>query len=178
MASEHNTAQTAYIAVGSNIEPEQNILKGLGLLAQHVPITAVSTFYRTEALGRPEQPSFLNGACAVLTYAEPRRLKFDILRCIEDAVGRVRMADKYAPRPLDLDIALYGGIVADEDGLQIPDPDIRKRPFLAVPLLELAPEAVLPDSGERLADIVGRMATSGLTADEPFTETLKARLRI
>jgi 2-amino-4-hydroxy-6-hydroxymethyldihydropteridine diphosphokinase len=116
-------------------------------------VTATSTFYWTEPLGRPGQPRFLNGAWRVETERSARELKFDVLRPIESALGRERNADKYAPRTIDLDVVLYGDGMIEEPDLTVPDPDIRDRPFLAVPLLELAPELRLPDTGERLAEL-------------------------
>ena len=83
-----------------------------------------------------------------------------MLRRIESELGRVRSADRYAPRTIDLDLLLYGDLVIDEPGLRIPDPDIRIRPFIAVPLLELEPGLVMPDTGEAIAGLIdeGRRA--------------------
>lgn len=143
-----------FIAVGSNIEPEANVLAALELLQQHVRVIGVSTLYRTAPVGRPDQAAFINGVWRVATAMPPRTLKFDLLRAVEVQLGRVRTPDKYAPRTIDLDVVLYGSLVIDEPGLRIPDPDIRTRPFIAVPLLELDPHCVLPDTGEFLAAIV------------------------
>lgn len=155
--------ETAYIALGSNIEPDENMPRAIEALAEHVQVTGVSMLYRTPAMDRPDDPSFINGVCRIETNIEPRALKFEVLRGIETALGRVRMEDAYAPRTIDLDILLYGNHVINEAGLNVPDPDLRTRPFLAVPLLELWPEAMLPDTGEALADIVAEMNT-GLVA--------------
>ena len=75
-------------------------------------------------------------------------------------LGRVRSADKNAPRTIDLDIALYGAQVIDDPlaGLRIPDPEIPLRAYLALPLAEVGPETVHPETGERLADIAERLA--------------------
>jgi len=127
----------AFIAVGSNIEPEHHIRLALEQLARHVTITGLSTFYRTPPLHRPEQPTFINGVVRIETAIPARALKFEVLRTVESRLGRVRTVDKYAPRTIDLDIVLYGSQVIAEPDLRIPDPDLRARPFLAVPLLEL-----------------------------------------
>ncbi len=153
---------TAFIALGSNIDPEKNVVSALEALAERVSLEAISTFYWTEALGECPQPPFLNGACRIATVLPPKALKYDVLRSIETDLGRVRTEDRYAPRSIDLDIALYGDCVANEPGLRIPDPDIRNRPFVAVPLLELGPELALPDTGELLSDIVKRLDTQSL----------------
>ena len=162
-----------FIAVGSNIDPERHIARGLDLLAGCVTVTGVSTFYRSEALRRPQDPPFLNGIVAVETDISPRPLKFDVLRRIEEASGRVRTADAYAPRTLDLDIVMYGDTVVRAPDLEIPDPDLLERPFLAVPLLELAPDLILPDTGTPLSWIVSRMDVSGMTPDPAFSMQLK-----
>jgi 2-amino-4-hydroxy-6-hydroxymethyldihydropteridine diphosphokinase len=167
----------AFIAVGSNIDPEHNIPAALDMLKARLDVTAVSTFYRTEPLGRPEQPAFINGVLEVRTGMDPRALRADVLRAVEASLGRVRTADKYAARPIDLDIALYGDLVTEEDGLVIPDPDIRERPFLAVPILELAPDLRMPDTGERVASLAVVRQTDGLEPVGELTEQLRGRLR-
>ena len=168
----HNPV-TAYIAVGSNMEPEKNLPAALARLIQRVRVVAVSTMYRTPALDRPHQPDFVNGVWSVETRHTPRDLKYTVLRPIEEALGRVRTADAYADRPIDLDIALYGAQVIEEQGLIIPDPDILRRPFLAVPLLELVPDLVLPGSGVRLSEQPVAHHRAGLTPLPELTETLR-----
>ena len=166
----------AYVGVGGNLAPETNIAAALELLARELRVTGISTFYRCEAVGRPEQPPFLNGACRVETDLEPRALKFDVMRAVEARVGRSRSVDKFAPRTVDLDVLWFADRVVEEDGLSLPDPDIRTRPFVAVPLLELAPDLVFPDTGERLADLPVVRDVEGLEADAAFTRSLRMRL--
>ena len=163
----------AFIAVGSNIDPERNIAAALDLLMEQVAVTGVSTFYRTAPLGRPEQPPFLNGVWRVETSMGPRDLKFGVLRCIEAALGRVRTQDRYAPRTIDLDVAAYGTEEIDEPDLIVPDPDIKSRPFLAVPLAELAPGMALPGMGERVAELPAASKTEGLEPMPALTERLR-----
>jgi 2-amino-4-hydroxy-6-hydroxymethyldihydropteridine diphosphokinase len=167
----------AFIAVGSNIRPEWHISAAFEKLTRHVHITEVSTFYRTQPLAGRNQPPFLNGVWRIQTATPPRSLKFDILRTIEQELGRVRTDDKYAARVIDLDLILHGENVMEEPGLILPDPDIRVRPFIAVPLLGLAPDLVLPDTGQRLADLVASMAPRGLEPVDAFTRALRGRLR-
>jgi dihydroneopterin aldolase/2-amino-4-hydroxy-6-hydroxymethyldihydropteridine diphosphokinase len=167
------TPARAFVAVGSNIEPERHIPAAAELLAQHVRITGVSAFYRTPAVGRPEQPAFLNGVLRIETPIPPRTLKFDVLRAIETRLGRVRTADPFAARCVDLDLALYGTQVIREPDLHIPDPDIRSRPFLAIPLRELEPDLVLPDTGQTLASIIQPDWPATLTPDRAFTHKLR-----
>ena len=165
-----------YVSIGSNIEPERHIPMALTRLAKRVRLDGISTFYRSAPLGRPEQPSFLNGVCRLFTDLSPRELKFNCLRPLEDELGRLRTQDAYAARPIDLDIVLFGNLMVQESDLEIPDPDIRKRAFLAVPLWELAPEAILPDTGEALKTVVRSLGDVNLTPVADFTRELRARL--
>jgi len=174
----------AFLAVGSNLEPEKHIPAALEKLRARLRVTAVSTFYRTAALTDPARagqagapgPHFLNGVVRVETDLPPRIVKFEILRRIEDELGRVRAADRYASRTIDLDLVLYGNVALDEPGLRLPGPDIRTRSFIAVPLLELAPELVLPDTGERLAELAVAHDLTGLEARGEFTKVLRGQV--
>jgi 2-amino-4-hydroxy-6-hydroxymethyldihydropteridine diphosphokinase len=177
VTAERNQIADAFVSVGANIDPERNVVEALRLLSQRVRITGVSTFYRTKAVGRPEQQDFLNGVCKVATDLSPRALKFDVLRDIERRLGRVRTADKYAARTIDLDVILHGRAVLDEPDLRIPDPDIRTRAFVAVPLLQLAPDLRLPDTGEALATLVDEQQKQCLQSDIPFTNQLRGSVQ-
>ena len=163
----------AYLGVGSNIQPEQNVAEALRLVTERVRVTGVSTFYRTTPLRGRRQPSYLNGVWRVETVAGPRTLKFDVLREVERRLGRVRSADSYASRTIDIDILLYGRVVIAESDLTIPDPEITRRAFLAVPLLELDPNIIIPGTGRSLASFVTDADRAGLEADRAFTERLR-----
>ena len=160
------------------MEPERYIAAALQALLRQICVTDVSTFYRTKPLGRPEQASFVNGMWKARTAVAARELKFGILRPIEAQLGRVRTQDKYAPRPIDLDIAVYGDAVISETDLVIPAPDILARPFLAVPLLELAPGMRLPGTNLLLAALPIAKDIVGLEPMYDLTETLRRRITI
>lgn len=164
-----------YIAIGSNIRPEENIPRAIEALGRHGRVTGLSDFYETEAIGRPEQPRYLNGAAALQCDAPAHELKFGILRAIEAALGRERGGDPHAPRTIDLDIALYGAAVLDLPGLRIPDPDIRTRPFLAAALLDLDPALRMPDTAEPVAKFADAAARRTLQPARAFTAMLKER---
>lgn len=161
-----------YLGVGSNIDPEQNIPAALRALSRAAKITGVSSFYRTKPLGAPGDPAFYNGVVRIETHLEPDVLRREVLRAIEDRLGRVRTADPNSPRTIDLDIIIYGDRVSSEDGIELPAPDIRNRAFVAVPLLELAPALVMPDSGTPLEEIVGHMDCGGLEPLPQFSMRL------
>ena len=162
----------AFLALGSNLDPERHIPAALRLLADRVRLVALSTFYASPALGRPEQPDFYNGAAEIATDLPPRALKFSVLREIESALGRRRSADKYAAREIDLDLVWYGGLQVNEPDLILPDPEIAARPFLAVPLAELAPDLFPPSEGS-----TGFQACAGADAGLEACATPGAPLR-
>ena len=152
----------AYIGVGSNIDAEANIRHALALLVGQVELTGLSTFYRTAPIGRSGQPAFINGVAAIRTQLAPRDVKFTLLRGIEQELGRVRGEDKYAPRPIDLDLLLYDELVHAEEGLLLPDPEIVRRPFLAIPLCELDAGLCLPGCGIALAELAATLPRAGM----------------
>ena len=174
--TDSNSTAIAYIAVGSNILPDENVPAAVALLAEKLELMSISNFYRTRALHRPEQADYRNGVVAVRTALGPLEVCDEVLRPIEAQLKRKRSQDKYAARTVDLDLILYGDEVAREKGLYLPDPDLRERPFIAVPLLELAPDLVLPDDGTRLAELGAARRTRDLYLDESLTDALKERL--
>ena len=165
--------EDVYIAVGSNIEPQDNIFQSLLLLKSYVTIASISNFYRTSPVGGRKQPNFINGVVKIRTDRSPRQLKFEVLRKIEEKLGRVRSEDKYAPRTIDLDMILYGATVLDEPDLRLPDPSIRLYPFMAIPLAEIAPGLILPDTKTHLADEPVIKLKSDLHPESDFTKNLR-----
>ena len=165
---------TAFIGVGSNISPENNIEKAFGLLGKHVAITGVSTFYRTQPLRDSKQNSYLNGVLRVQTTVSCRELKFSILSSIESELHRSRTEDKYASRTIDLDVLLYGDLVIRKTNCTLPDPDIYTRPFIAYPLFELEPHLIVPDTNTSIAQVIGTLSEESLIPDMKFTGLLKA----
>jgi 2-amino-4-hydroxy-6-hydroxymethyldihydropteridine diphosphokinase len=164
----------AFIAVGSNIRPAENVRAALGRLAKTVRLVAVSTVYETPAEGRPEQPPYYNCVVAVETDVPPETLKRAILRRIESDLGRQRAADRYAARPIDLDLILYGDLAVETEDLTLPDPLILTRPYLAAGLREVAPGLVLP-KWERPVEELSATGP-GMKPLEEYTERLRRDL--
>lgn len=165
----------AFVSVAGNLEPERHLFAAMEALEQHVAITGVSTFYRTPAIGRPEQPDYRNGCITVRTGYSPLALKHDVLRPIEAQLGRQRSGDRYAARPIDLDILIYHDHVIVEAELTLPDPDILTRPFLSAAILELAPHMKLPGDEKMLRQRVDTRVLADLTVDKALTQRLKER---
>ncbi|KAA1049736.1 2-amino-4-hydroxy-6-hydroxymethyldihydropteridine diphosphokinase [Pseudocitrobacter sp. 73] len=141
----------AYIAIGSNLaSPMEQVnaaLKALDDIPESHIIT-VSSFYRTPPLGPQDQPDYLNAAVALETSLAPEALLNHTQR-IELQQGRVRKAERWGPRTLDLDIMLFGNQVINTERLTVPHYDMKNRGFMLWPLFEIAPTWVFPD-GETL----------------------------
>lgn len=166
----------AFVSVGSNIEAATNIPLALRRLKELVNVRTTSTFYRTEDIQCPGRPQFSNGVWHLVVERSPLELKHDILRKVEVDLGRIRTADRYSPRTVDLDLILYGERVIRTDDLILPDPNISTRSFIAVPLLELVPDLVLPDTGKPLS-VLPSAHDRSLHVLRELTETLQEILR-
>jgi 2-amino-4-hydroxy-6-hydroxymethyldihydropteridine diphosphokinase len=164
-----------FVAVGSNIDPEAKIKGALALLGKRAALVAISSFYRTEPLkGNSSDPGgpYYNGVVEIETPLAPLEVKNSLLRGIEDSLGRVRSADRFGARSIDLDLILYGDTLLDGGGLRLPSPEILERAFVAVPLAELAPELTLPGTGLTIADIAGSFDPGDMVDLSRFTEEL------
>jgi len=163
----------AFVSVGSNIEPAENTERAVRLLGRKEHIVGISTVYLTEAEGRPGQPQYYNCVVEIETDLPPVMLKHGVLKRIENELGRTQNEDKYAPRTIDLDLILYNDLVAATEDLTLPDPDIVRRPFLAIPLQELAPGLVLPGSGLRIDEVASAMKRQNMKSLANYTEHIR-----
>ena len=136
----------AYIGLGSNLGDRLAYLRAAleALAARGLAATAVSSVYESDPIG-PSQPDYLNAVAEVSTTMGAREL-FGVLKGIEGEVGRVHR-ERWGPREIDLDLLLYGDDTVEEEDLRVPHPELTKRSFVLIPLLEIAPYLDLP-SGE------------------------------
>jgi 2-amino-4-hydroxy-6-hydroxymethyldihydropteridine diphosphokinase len=147
---------TVYLSLGGNLgDPAAAMGAALRMLDAdpEVEVLAVSSLYRTPPWGRVDQPDFLNVAAAVSTRLAPRAL-LDLCLEAERRLKRVRL-ERWGPRLIDIDILMFGDLVLDEPGLEIPHPRMLERAFVLAPLAEIAPSLVLAGKGvmDRLADL-------------------------
>lgn len=129
------------VLLGSNINPQVNIPRAVRLLRRLFDVTAVSTAWQTAAVGS-DGPDFINVAVLMQTDAQAEQLKAACLRQVENRMGRVRKADKNAPRTIDLDVVVYNDQVLDEG--------LWTFPHIAIPVGELLPDLLDPLSGSLL----------------------------
>ena len=136
-----------FLGLGSNMGDRaaqiraatEMIIKNIGKVAKK------SHVYETQPWGNPDQDRFLNQVLMVNTTLDPRGLLEKISK-IERELGRERRRDqdKWGPRTIDIDILFYGKRVVRDKGLEIPHPELHKRAFVLVPLLEIAADMEHP----------------------------------
>lgn len=102
------------IGIGSNILAEKNISKMLEILKMHVEVLKISTMIKTEPIGIRNQPEYTNGAVKIRTSLNKENLN-QLLKKIEDQMGRDRAVPKFGPRCIDLDIITWNGEIMDKD---------------------------------------------------------------
>jgi 2-amino-4-hydroxy-6-hydroxymethyldihydropteridine diphosphokinase len=141
-------SKSAFVGIGSNLgDREGNFRQAVELLSAEdgIDVVAVSEIRETDPVGPVEQGPFLNGAVRIETDLAPREL-LDRLLAVEERLGRVRR-ERWGPRPIDLDLLLYGDDVVDEPGLTVPHPRLHERRFALEPLSDLAPSLEIPGKG-------------------------------
>jgi 2-amino-4-hydroxy-6-hydroxymethyldihydropteridine diphosphokinase len=151
---------TVYIALGSNLGNRQaNMAMALRMLAPLARVDAVSPLYESPPQPPAPPPPYLNAAARIVTGLSPDAL-LRHLKQIEHLIGR-RSRERWAPRPIDLDIALYADLVLDTPDLKIPHPRLAERAFVLRPLLDIAPDLVDPGTGKPLAVSLVDVAQAG-----------------
>lgn len=141
----------AVIGLGANLGDRlENLRAAVRALTQLGSVAAVSSLYDTEPVG-PPQARFLNAALRLATSVDPRALLPELL-AVEQQLGRERR-ERWGPRTLDLDLLWVEGFMCDDVGLKVPHPELRRRAFALVPLLDVAPEATDPRDGVEYARV-------------------------
>ena len=151
-----------FIGLGSNLgDRAKNLALARAALARGaVTKQILSSIYETEPWGPVAQGRYLNQVLRGETALDPHDLLATLLE-IERSLGRDRAREeRYGPRPIDLDILLYGEGEVREPDLQIPHPRMMQRAFVLVPLAEIAPDLIV--GGVPVADALGRMDRSGV----------------
>ena len=137
------------IGLGANLGDRLATLReATARIARLTNVVARSHVWETEPVGGPEQPRFLNAALLVEWGGEPIAL-LEGLMVIEAELGRVRHVPN-GPRTIDLDVLWIEGVVVEHPRLVVPHPRLHLRAFALGPMLEVAPGAVDPRTGELL----------------------------
>jgi 2-amino-4-hydroxy-6-hydroxymethyldihydropteridine diphosphokinase len=156
----------ACIGLGANLGDAAQTLRDAFQALAALPQTTLrarSQLYSTPAWGNLDQPAFVNAAAVLETRLPAPDLLAALLE-IERRFGRVRdPAVHWGPRALDLDVLLYGEEVIDLPQLQVPHPYLHERAFALLPLVEIAPDALIPGHG-RVRDAVMRVEACGIAS--------------
>jgi 2-amino-4-hydroxy-6-hydroxymethyldihydropteridine diphosphokinase len=137
-----------YLSLGSNIQPEMNLPRAIGLLREQGKVLRVSSAWESQAVGS-EGPNFLNACVLWITPMAEVELKEKVIHPIETKLGRKRSADKNAPRSIDIDTILFDDRSIDDKYWQ--------QAFVVVPLAEIHPGFQNPISGENIAETAARL---------------------
>lgn len=152
---EVSNVANVFLGLGANEgDREANIKKAIDLLNQSgdIRIKAVSSLYESKAVGVSVQPKYVNCVIKVETGRDPHSL-LKATKSIEAALGR--QPDTHTlPRPMDIDILLYGDIALDSLDLRIPHSRLKTRRFVIEPLLEIDPNAIDPTTSKPLRDFL------------------------
>lgn len=159
MSGEAGNRHRVYVSIGSNINPAENLSRASAVLGSLLEDYESSPVYRSPAVGL-DGPDFLNSVVSGYTVSGAT----DFNRClnlIETEHGRVRSAERFTSRTLDLDLLLYDNVVLDQQGLVLPRPEILDAVFVLRPLSDLAPDLVHPLTGQTYSQLLQQLfATS------------------
>lgn len=144
------TARTAtvYLGLGSNIDPVQNLVAAVRELRQRFGDLRISPVYKSAAVGF-EGADFLN--LVVALQSEQTALQIcESIEAIHNLAGRDRDSNKWASRPLDIDLLLYNDLIEDHRPVHVPRSDVLEYSFVLKPLAELAPDLRHPETGQTM----------------------------
>jgi 2-amino-4-hydroxy-6-hydroxymethyldihydropteridine diphosphokinase len=148
------------LALGGNVPGtdgpvERTLVLALRRLEEALGPLRIASLYRTAAVSPVSQPDYLNTAVLASSSLEPGEL-LALAKALELAAGRRRGA-RFGPRPLDVDLLLYGDRQSSAPELTLPHPRLRERRFVLEPLAEIAPDLRVPPDGARVGDLLARL---------------------
>jgi len=133
-----------FLLLGSNLGNRQLLLQtAIAEIAEQVgPVLRQSALYETQSWGKTDQPDYLNQVVFLKTQLPAKNVLTEIL-AIETRMGRTRY-EKWGSRLIDIDILFYNNDVINQDGLEVPHPELQNRRFTLEPLVEIAADLVHP----------------------------------
>ena len=145
--------RSSFLLTGSNLgDRSKNLKNCLELIEKETRIIEFSGIFESEAWGIKEQPNFLNQVLKITTFLEPKDL-LEFILGIEQELGRERK-EKWGSRLIDIDILFYEKRIINEPELRIPHPEIQNRMFTLMPLADIAPQFVHPETGLNVTEMM------------------------
>ena len=129
------------------------MIRALQRLEEVLGPLRVASLYRTAAVSPVPQPDYLNTAVLASASLEPGEL-LALAKAL--AAGR-RRGERFGPRPLDIDLLLYGDLQSSAPELTLPHPRLRERRFVLEPLAEIAPDLRIPPDNAKVSDLLARL---------------------
>jgi len=152
---------TVYLSLGSNLgNRAANLKEALSSLPPQMEVKAKSKVYETPPWGYTDQPNFLNQVVKVNTYVEPEPLLKHLKR-LEIALGR-KESFQYGPRLIDMDILFYDTLVLETPVLVLPHPQVHKRGFVLMPMMDIAPDLVHPVLKKSIRELIALCDLDGI----------------
>lgn len=152
---------TVYLALGSNLgNRQEHLAAAITGLRKVVDLETISSIYETEPAGYLEQPRFLNMVCCGKTPLSPQDL-LKYVKALEKADGR-QTTFRNGPRTIDIDILLYDRANIAQHDLVIPHPRMSARAFVLIPLAEIAPDLIEPNSGKMVSELLANISKQGV----------------
>lgn len=143
-----NELHLAYLSLGSNIQPDVNLVKAVQLLQKHGRVEKISNAWESKSVGA-EGPNYLNACILFVTPLKQAELKEQVLLPIERELGRRRSENRFAPRPMDIDIVVFDGRSCDEKYWE--------QAFVVIPLAEIEPGLQNPVRSEAVSETATRL---------------------
>ena len=153
-----------FIGIGSNegerLEQISRAARRLGEVAG-ARLVQMATIMETDPVGGPPQGPYLNTVVELDTSLAPHDL-FKILQALERSLGRQPSAERWAPRPIDLDLLLYDDRVVTSPELTVPHPRMHERRFVLEPLAQLAPDVLHPVLHQSIAQLLAQLPSGSI----------------
>lgn len=154
-------ATMVYLGLGSNLGDRQaNLVEAVKRFPETLRLRRASALYETDPWGYTDQPKFLNQVVEAETDLTPTEL-LETIKAIEEALGR-EVTFRYGPRLIDIDILFYNDLVWQTDGLTVPHPNLHDRPFVLIPMAELAPDFRHPLLGRSMQELADEAGDAGV----------------
>ncbi len=136
-------SRLVFLSLGSNIQPKKNLHFALGEISKRYSIFGQSHVYETSPVGDKRQKPFWNLVLAMEVRETPKEVK-QWAAVLGKKAGRIPTRRSFGPRPLDIDLILWGNLVKRSEEFVFPHPDIETKAFVLFPLLEINPNLVHP----------------------------------